>query len=77
MSIMTVPVYYTVLCGFRDLTERTLATRPQDLKAQGGVCGAPLNAARPSMWDDHRRRGAPGNKSGKTSLDAILLPDER
>lgn len=77
-AISTVPVYYTVLCGFRDITERTLATRPQDIRAQGGVCGAPLNAgnARPSMWNDHGRHGAPRNKSGK-SKGAILLPDER
>ena len=76
-DLISVPVYYTVLCGFPDLTERTLATHPQDLKAQGGVCGAQLNAGnvRPSIWNNHRCREAPRNKSGKTNPGATLLPD--
>ena len=40
-----VPLYYAALCGFRGLVERLLTAHPQDLDAEGGVWGAPLNAA--------------------------------
>ena len=40
-----VPLYYAALCGFRALVERLLTAHPQDLDAEGGDWGAPLNAA--------------------------------
>ena len=46
-----VPLYYAALCGFHGLTERLLASYPQDLDAQGGIRGFPLNAA---LHNGHR-----------------------
>jgi len=40
-----VPLYYAALCGFRGLVERLLTAHPQDLNANGGDWGSPLNAA--------------------------------
>ena len=40
-----VPLYYAALCGFRGLVERLLTAHPQDLNAEGGDWGSPLNAA--------------------------------
>jgi len=40
-----VPLYYAALCGFRGLVERLLPAHPEDLNAEGGEWGAPLNAA--------------------------------
>ena len=40
-----VPLYYAALCGFHGLVERLLTAHPQDLNAQGGIRGSPLNAA--------------------------------
>jgi len=40
-----VPLYYAALCGFHGLAERLLAAYPQDLNAQGGICGSPLGVA--------------------------------
>jgi len=40
-----VPLYYAALCGLPDLVERLLTTHPQDLNAEGGNWGSPLNAA--------------------------------
>ena len=39
------PLYYAALCGFSSLVERLLTAHPQDLDAEGGIYGAPLNAA--------------------------------
>jgi len=36
-DLISVPEYYTVLCGFPDLTERILATHPQDLKPKAAL----------------------------------------
>ena len=41
----TVPLYYAVLCGFRDLAERLLCVHPQDVNARGGDHETPLHAA--------------------------------
>jgi len=40
-----VPLYYAALCGFRDLSERLLRARPQDVNAWGGYYYTPLLAA--------------------------------
>jgi len=40
-----VPLYYAALCGFRGLMERLLTAHTQDLNAEGGAYGAPLNVA--------------------------------
>ena len=40
-----VPLYYAALCGFCGLVKRLLTAHPEDLYAEGGVWGAPLNAA--------------------------------
>ena len=39
------PLYYAVLCGFRDLIEHLIATYPRDIDARGGYYGSPLLAA--------------------------------
>jgi len=40
-----VPLYYATLCGFPDLVEHLLATRPGDVHARGGYRSTPLHAA--------------------------------
>src|SRR5712671_2109322 len=40
-----VPLYYATLCGFRDLVEHLLATRPGDMNARGGYHTTALHAA--------------------------------
>jgi len=71
------PLYYAALCGIRDLAERLLAAHPQDLNAQGGVGGAPLNAALHSgclnivlLLLEH---GADGENGGKACQTALYL----
>lgn len=39
------PLYYSALCGFRDLAERLLLTHPEQVNAVGGSFGSPLAAA--------------------------------
>jgi len=39
------PLYYAALCGFDDIAEWLVTTFSQDVNAQGGGFGAPLNAA--------------------------------
>ena len=39
------PLYYAVLCGFQDLTERLVAKYPQQVNASGGYYVTPLFAA--------------------------------
>jgi len=64
-----VPLYYAALCGFRGLVEHLLTAHPQDLNAEGGDWGAPLNAA---LGEGHLDialflldRGADGENMGK------------
>ena len=73
----TVPLYYAALCGFHDLTERLLAAHPQDLNDQGGVRGAPLNAA---LHNGHLDiallllgHGADGENGGKACQTALYI----
>ena len=40
-----VPLYYAALFGFRDLTARLLAKRPEDVHAKGGFEVTPLHAS--------------------------------
>ena len=40
-----VPLYYAVLCGFREVAEHLLAIRPGDVNARGGCHTTPLHAA--------------------------------
>jgi hypothetical protein len=39
------PLYYAVLCGFRDLVQRLIGTRPEDVNSIGGYYVTPLHAA--------------------------------
>jgi hypothetical protein len=39
------PLYYATLCGFRDIVEWLLVTRPGEINARGGYHGTPLHAA--------------------------------
>jgi len=71
----TVPLYYAALCGICDLAERLLAAYPQDLNAQGGVHGAPLNVALHKghlnialLLLGHGADGENGGKAGQTAL---------
>jgi len=77
----TVPLYYAALCGIRDLAERLLAAYPQDLNAQGGVRGAPLNAA---LHKGHLNiallllgHGADGENGGKAGQTALYMATSR
>ena len=76
-----VPLYYAALCGIRDLAERLLAAHPQDLNAQGGVRGAPLNAA---LHNGHLNialllleHGADGENGGKACQTALYMASSR
>jgi len=40
-----IPLYYAALHGFRGLVENLLDASPEDLDAEGGLCGTPLAAA--------------------------------
>ena len=40
-----VPLYYAGLFGFRDLAQRLLEKRPEDINVQGGYHGTPLHAS--------------------------------
>ncbi len=39
-----VPLYYAILCGFRDLVEHLIATYPQDVNTRGGFYATPLHS---------------------------------
>jgi len=39
------PLYYATLCGFRDLVEHLIVTRPWDINTRGGYHCTPLHAA--------------------------------
>jgi len=39
------PLYYAVLCGFYDMTERLIISFPQDVNSRGGQHATPLHAA--------------------------------
>jgi len=76
-----VPLYYAALCGIRDLAERLLAAHPQDLHAQGGVRGAPLNAA---LHNGHLHialllleHGADGENGGKACQTGLYMASSR
>ena len=76
-----VPLYYATLCGFRDLAERLLASYPQDLNDQGGVRGAPFNAA---LHNGHLNtallllgHGADGESGGKACQTGLYLASSR
>ena len=40
-----VPLYYSALCGFHDLSKRLLGTHPGDVNARGGYYRTPLHGA--------------------------------
>ena len=70
-----VPLYYAALCGFRGLVERLLIAHPEDLNAEGGDWGAPLNAALAKghldialFLLDRRADGKNGGKMDRTGL---------
>ena len=72
-----VPLYYAALCGFRDLVERLLYLRPQDLNTKGGVCGTPLGAA---LHKGHLNialflleHGADGEQRGIVDQNALYI----
>jgi ankyrin repeat protein len=76
-----VPLYYAALCGFGGLVERLLTAHPQDLNAQGGVFGAPLNAA---LAKGHLNialfllsRGADGENGGKAGRTGLYIASSR
>ena len=71
------PFYYATLCGFRDLAESLLAAHPEDLNAQGGARGAPLNAA---LHNRHLNialllleHGADGENGGKACQTGLYI----
>jgi len=72
-----VPLYYAALCGFRGLVERLLVAHPQDLTAEGGDWGAPLNAA---LGKGHLEialflldRGADGENGGNVEQTGLYI----
>jgi len=72
-----VPLYYAALCGFSGLVERLLTEHPQDLNAEGGVWGTPLNAA---LAHGHLNialflldRGADWENRGKEDQTALFI----
>ena len=72
-----VPLYYAALCGFGGLVERLLTAHPQDLNAEGGVWGSPLNAAlakgHPNIALFLLDRGADWKNWGKTNQTALYI----
>ena len=76
-----VPLYYAALCGFRGLVERLLIAHPQDLNAEGGSWGAPLNAA---LGEGHLDivlflldRGADGENTGRRNQTGVYIASSR
>ena len=76
-----VPLYYAALCGFRGLVERLLGLHPQDLNAEGGVCGTPLSAA---LHKGHLNialflleHGADGEKRGRAGQTGLYIASSR
>ena len=76
-----VPLYYAALCGFGGLVGRLLAAHPQDLNAEGGDWGAPLNAA---LGKGHRDialflvdRGAVGDHRSKENQTGLYMASSR
>ena len=72
-----VPLYFAALCGFRGLVERLLTAHPQDLNAEGGDWGAPLNAA---LGKGHKDialflldHGADGENRGKVDQTGLYI----
>ena len=76
-----VPLYYAALCGFRGLVERLLYLHPQDLDAEGGVCGTPLGAALHKGHLDIAlfllEHGASGEKRGKAGQTGLYIASSR
>jgi len=76
-----VPLYYAALCGFRGPVERLLTAYPGDLDAEGGVYGAPLNAALAKGHLDIARflldRGAGGDNRSKEDQTGLYIASSR
>jgi len=76
-----VPLYYAALCGFRGLVGRLLIAHPQDLNAEGGKWGAPLNAALGKGHLDIAMfllgRGADGENGGEMDQTALYIASSR
>ena len=76
-----VPFYYATLCGFHDLVKSLLTAHPEDFNAQGGVRGAPLNAA---LHNGHLsiallllENGANGENGGKACQTGLYIASSR
>jgi len=76
-----VPLYYAALCGFHGLVERLLTAHPEDLNAEGGNRGAPLNAALGKGHLDIALflldRGANGKNGGKVDQTGLYIASSR
>ena len=76
-----VPLYYAALCGFRGLVGRLLTAHPQDLNAEGGIWGAPLNAAlaggHPNVALFLLDRGADVEDRGEVDQTALFIAANR
>ena len=76
-----VPLYYAALCGFRGLVERLLTAHPEDLNAEGGDWGAPLNAALGNGHLDLAQflldRGADGKNGGEVDQTGLYIASSR
>jgi len=76
-----VPLYYAALCGFRGLVQRLLTAYPRDLNAEGGVYGAPLNAALAQGHLDIALflldRGAEVDNRGKADQTGLYIASSR
>ena len=76
-----VPLYYAALCGFLDLVERLLDTRPHDINARGGYHVVPLLAA---LNKEHLNialllleRGADMEFRGRQTQNALYVASSR
>ena len=76
-----VPLYYAALCGFRGLVERLLTAHLENLNAEGGLYGAPLNAALDKGHLDIALflldRGADGQNRGLMDQTGLYIASSR
>ena len=80
-QLKPIPLYYAALCGLGGRVERLLAAHPQDLNAEGGVWGSPLNAA---LAEGHLKialflldRGADPENRGEEDQTALYIASSR
>jgi ankyrin repeat protein len=80
-ELYCLPLYYAALFGFSDLVERLLTSHPQDIDAEGGDYGTPLNAALDEGHLDIAQflldRGAVGDNVGSKEQTGLYIASSR